>query len=85
MDNLTKEMGACEEAGLGVSYGKWKATQPVKTLNSNSTAVDDQEKRCERCGKIVLAKRRDARFCSNKCAANARYHRMKEALKNGKE
>lgn len=85
MDNLTREMMACEEAGFGVSYGKWKASQPLKTLNSNSTVVDDQEKRCERCGKIVIAKRRDARFCSNKCAANARYYRIKEAQKNGKE
>lgn len=77
MDNLTMEMRACEKAGFGVSYGKWKATQPVVT-KPKPIIVDEHEKRCAYCGKVFYPYRKTTKFCSKKCSALSRYYKLKE-------
>lgn len=66
MDNLTMEMRLCAEAGFGVSYGKWKATQPVKEIHK-------EVRRCEACGKEIHNCNKNRRFCDENCRRNAGY------------
>ena len=68
MDNLTREMRLCERAGFGVSYGKWKATQPIKEMPKKQEA-----RTCLYCGKPIINCKRDLgrRYCDNDCSAAA--------------
>lgn len=91
MDNLTLEMRACEKAGFGVSYGKWKATQPVRVrpVVRVEEAVEPEDfkyqKVCAWCSKEFGSNRADAMYCSNNCCALASYHRRKGRKANEAE
>lgn len=142
MDNLTREMRLCEKAGFGVSYGKWKATQPVKEMPKQEDTrtclycgkplisskygrgkkycgmecshaawhgrkdakerrtskkripaysieygnyEEEVEKKCEWCGRMFMAKRKNKRYCQNNCAALASYYRRKDAENEAKK
>lgn len=75
MDNLTLEMRACEKAGFGVSYGKWKATQPV--VDVPKPQVSGKVRTCQYCGKQIVDKyNRNRRFCDDNCRSNARYKKV---------
>ena len=64
MDNLTREMQLCEKAGFGVSYGKWKATQPIKEAPKKESA-----RTCLYCGRPITSGTR--RYCNNDCSTEA--------------
>ena len=76
MDNLAREMILCEKAGFGVSYGKWKATQPPKQEPPKT-----REKgwlQCEYCGKLYKPKtKRPQKFCEIFCQQRANWERGK--------
>lgn len=82
MDNLTMDMIACEKAGFGVSYGKWKATQPIREI-PKVEVVCEYEKACEHCGKIFeVFTKRERKYCSLNCGVLARYYRKAERKRN---
>ena len=92
MDNLIRDMRLCEKAGFGVSYGKWKATQPVvtpmikpeePTPNPIVVKAVVVKKRCAQCNKEFVSKQGRRRFCSNKCSSLAYYYKKKELQANG--
>lgn len=74
MDNLIREMRLCEKAGFGASYGKWKATQPIKEKPTKKTSV------CQYCGEPLTESKNSKRFCNYECS-NAAW----EARKVGRE
>jgi DNA-directed RNA polymerase subunit RPC12/RpoP len=65
MDKLSKDMKACEKAGFGVSYGKWKATQPAVTKKPK----EKSGRVCKYCGKEMLINHRGTQrvFCDDWC------------------
>lgn len=67
MDNLDREMILCEKAGFGVSYGKWKATQPIKTPKP-------KEGVCVICGCVIPDGAKNKRYCSKECRVKAGYN-----------
>lgn len=85
MDQLSKDMIACEKAGFGVQYGRWKATQQKQDIVVKKTSYEEEEKRCEYCRKVIKnPSRRTQRFCSMNCSALFRYYKRKDE-QNGKE
>jgi hypothetical protein len=74
MDNLIRDMRLCEKAGFGVSYGKWKATQPVVDAPKRKTS--GKVRTCEYCGKEIFDKyNRNRKYCDDNCRSNAWYKR----------
>ena len=71
MDNLAREMILCEKAGFGVSYGKWKATQPIKEVKKPIEVVEHKYsaiKICLNCGKeFTVFTRHNRKHCSYDC------------------
>jgi hypothetical protein len=78
MDNLIREMRLCEKAGFGVSYGKWKATQPIKELPKKQ-----ESRTCLYCGKTIIRGRWDkgGQYCDNECSDAARRNRIADQKK----
>jgi hypothetical protein len=56
---LAKDMSACESAGYGVSYGKWKTTQPVLEV----AEPEEELKVCPHCGEKFKPKVPYAKYC----------------------
>lgn len=88
MDKLSKDMKACEKAGFGVSYGKWKATQPYRTRPEvqpeEPRSLDgDRTRECAFCKVVFEYRRVDQIYCCKKCCALAKYYRDKEERDNG--
>jgi hypothetical protein len=83
MDNLSKDMVACREAGFGCHYGAWKATQkPVKTI---PLPTDKNETRCLNCGRIIIQRsRRPLKYCDAQCGIEYRYKREHGLLEEGR-
>ena len=78
MDNLARDMIACRKAGFGVSYGKWKATQPPK--EEKPKTIESGWRVCEYCGKPYKPKtRRPQKYCEIYCQQMASYDREKTA------
>ena len=75
-----------------MSYGKWKALQPIMATERN-TIVDEFCKRCLICGKPIPAEfHKHSKYCIGECRHEAskaihraNYHRKKERMMaNGK-
>lgn len=86
-ENIDRDMRACEKAGFGVSYGKWRATQPYRTrpeeLPEKPRILDeDRTRECAFCKVVFEYRRVDQIYCGKKCCALAKYYRDKEAGKN---
>jgi methionyl-tRNA synthetase len=66
MDKLSKDMKACAKAGFGVSYGKWKATQPAVTEKPKAKGSG---KVCKHCGKelVIIPRGYQKVFCDAVC------------------
>ena len=84
-DTLAIDAAKARKAGL--SYGKWKATQPYRTrpeeLPEEPLIMDeDRTRECAFCKVVFEYRRRDQIYCGNKCCALAKYYRDKEAGKN---
>ena len=60
-DKLSQEVAQALAAGM--SYGKWKAMQPIET---NMSKKPDDMKKCEYCRKPFKAKP-NKRFCDADC------------------
>ena len=73
-ENLERDMKACEKAGFGVNYGRWKATQPIKPIPIK--AKTSHERTCKYCGKPITDKyNRNRAYCDDDCRNNAYYER----------
>ena len=73
MDNLARNAFMAKQAGL--SYGKWKAMQPIVTVAKKQVKT----KVCPWCGKQFEASGKKE-YCDNLCNRNAYYNRNKERI-----
>lgn len=86
MDNLARDAFLARQAGM--SYGKWKATQPVVAIKKPTIEeADEKAFPCGFCGKMITDhNHRGRRYCDDRCANNARWKRDREkaAARRGK-
>lgn len=79
MDNLTMNAIQCKAAG--VSYGQWKAMNPVtKAIEIDECLV---EKSCAYCGKQFKTKNKRKVFCCEECCHNAQLAKQRERRVSG--
>lgn len=71
-DKLAQEVSQAIAAGM--SYGKWKAMQPIVTAG---TKIPDGWKRCEYCGK-AFKPTQGKRFCDVACQKQSYRERIKQ-------
>lgn len=76
MDRLARNAMLARQANM--SYGKWKALQPVVELEPEPV-IPDGWKRCEACGKPFKPKGGGQRFCEYVC--RERYYWRKKNKK----
>lgn len=78
-DKLSQEVAQALAAGM--SYGKWKAMQPVVPIEPKKPLEIYKEFTCEICGsKIIRVDGRNQKYCSANCRYIA-YERQKRAKK----
>lgn len=78
-DKLSIEMRQCDQDGSGVSYGKWKAAQPVQEVEKPE--IPEGWKKCPHCGTVFRPKAKTSKYCCDDCR-NAAYqilHRDRKA------
>lgn len=79
MDRLARNAMLARQAGM--TYGKWKAMQPVVPIEKKGV-IPDHWVRCEECGKAFPPKG-SKRFCDLECRRIAyektRYDKKKRA------
>ena len=92
MDKLSSDAMLARKAGM--TYGKWKALQPVVKFERK---IPKDWKVCEFCGKAFMPNQKNQRFCDIGCRTDAYkpkakaqyadyYHSVrKERLKKEKE
>ena len=73
LDKLSQEMLQCEADGFGVSYGKWKAKQPVYVEPEKEMRV------CAFCGKPFIPKTPKQKYCDKVCSYSVLEKRNNEA------
>lgn len=73
LDKLSREMLQCEADGFGVSYGKWKAKQPVYVEPEKEMRV------CAFCGKPFIPKTPKQKYCDKVCSYSVLEKRNNEA------
>lgn len=90
IDRLTQENALALAAGM--SYGKWKAKQPVQQVQQiEAPTVAEQEYLpkyrlvCAHCGEEFLAYSRNKKYCSDKCKWKADYKRQQEKRAQARE
>lgn len=59
-------MNAMLASQAGMSYGKWKALQPVVPIATKKEEIPEGWKACEYCGK-QFKPRNGKRFCDGEC------------------
>ncbi len=74
-DKLARE--AAQALAANMSYGKWKALQPVVAVDPN--VLPDKWKRCEYCGKPFKYVWSTKRFCEISCQQRAYAEKQKKA------
>ena len=67
MDRLAKNAMKAMKAGM--SYGKWKALQPV--VPAEEKPLPEGWLNCERCGKPFKKRGGTKRFCNDECRSVA--------------
>ena len=95
IDKLSQEVSMALAAGM--SYGKWKAMQPVKDVSEKAVAVPKNMKQCPHCKKMFSPSNGKQKFCEpfcqkeaykdkNRmmCAENARRKRERQRLEKQK-
>lgn len=76
-DKLAQDAAAALAAGM--SYGKWKATQPVVAVKKNLPAIGIPTRRCACCGVEFRADDSPNKiYCGVNCRNKAAYWRSKE-------
>ena len=84
MDNLAMDAKKATEAGL--SYGQWKARQPVVHKLPRKIPKGYHVKVCENCGvEFLTTFQQRQRFCGDACRekASERRYREKRKIKEG--
>lgn len=76
LDKLSLDMKRCEKDGYGVSYGRWKATQPI--IKRVPVELPEGWKVCPRCGIAFKPKVPQQKYCDPVCAREAQRERKKE-------
>lgn len=77
-DNLAKDAMLARKAGM--TYGQWKALQPVVKFERKP---DERECVCEFCGKtFVKLTNQKRKYCDWTCSNNAANARLKERKEN---
>lgn len=78
MDSLAKNAMLAKQAGL--SYGKWKALQPIVPIVKKTT-IPEGWKKCEYCG-THFKPHKGQRFCQVYCRQQAYKQRDEVKAKN---
>lgn len=80
MDKLSQDAAAALAAGM--TYGKWKAKQPVKQIEAPAVAEEEKPQYrhvCEYCGKEFFIKtNRKQKYCCKDCCREAYNKRARE-------
>ena len=63
MDNLARNAMLAKEAGL--SYGKWKAMQPIVEIKKPE--IPEGAKKCVGCGKAFVGRNPKQKYCDVTC------------------
>lgn len=81
LDKLSLDMIECENAGFGVSYGRWKAAQkPVKYVPED--VIQEGWLVCRHCGKPFKPNsNRKQYYCELVCQAKAQQLKIKQRKK----
>ena len=74
MDRLARNAMLARKAGM--TYGKWKALQPV--LPPEEKPLPEGWKKCEECGKPFKARGGVQRFCELGCREKAHWRRKNQ-------
>lgn len=82
IDRLAQENAAALAAGM--SYGKWKAKQPVKPIEAPAVAETPKYRHvCEYCGEEFFIKsKRLQKYCCEECREAAERQRAMERKSN---
>ena len=77
MDNLARNAFMARQAGM--SYGKWKAMQPIVPVVKKETEETKKMKVCPRCGEKFVPNRFNVRqkYCNTVCQRAAYYENNK--------
>lgn len=76
-DKLARDAAAARAAGM--SYGKWRAMQPVVPVEPKKPAEIYREHTCAYCGcKFVRYDKKAKKYCGYRC----RYNASREAAQN---
>lgn len=75
MDRLARNAMLAKQAGM--SYGQWKALQPIATTEPKQE-IPDGWRSCQVCGKLFKPKGGGQRFCEPACRDSAYYIKKKK-------
>lgn len=76
-DQLAQDAAAALAAGM--SYGRWKAAQPVVEVKKNLPAIGIPTRRCALCGvEFRDDENKNKKYCTVNCRNKAVYIRRKE-------
>lgn len=83
-DKLARENAQALAAGM--SYGKWKALQPVTPIKPKRPAEAYIERVCVQCGcTFVCYNKKERKYCGDRCRNKAYYEREYAKNKGGAE
>lgn len=82
MDNLARNCMLAKQAGM--SYGKWKALQPIVPIEKKEVIPEDWKK-CEYCGKQYMPYRKSQKYCEMYCQKEAYKEKVRQQKKAEKE
>lgn len=75
-DKLGQEVSKAIAAGM--SYGKWKAMQPIVPVAPKKPAEGHKEYTCKHCGcTFIRYDERPAKYCGDRCRKAAEKERSK--------
>ena len=75
MDKLAQEAAKAKAAGM--SYGRWKAMQPVKTTKAVKK-IPEGMKECPHCGRLFTPHNGKHKFCEPYCRIEASFEKRRE-------
>ena len=75
MDKLSQDAAKAKASGL--SYGRWKALQPVP-VKKKEVKIPECMKACPYCGKLFTPHNGKHKFCEPYCRLEANYEKHRE-------
>lgn len=79
MDRLARNAMLAKQANM--SYGKWKALQPIVPIVREET-IPEGYKKCELCGKPFKPYKGLQKYCDGSCRVQAYYEKQLEQQRN---